>query len=125
MDVVLTLATRYLDGTLTIAVTGELDIATSRQLLACLDAVFIQMARPRGDRSGDQAAVGGAVDEVVIDTGGVSFIDAHGLGALVALQNRARNHGIALRLADPSAAVRRILSITGLRHRLLPHSGMA
>ncbi|GAA2615075.1 STAS domain-containing protein [Actinomadura fulvescens] len=114
MDVALTIATHYADGTLTIAVTGGLDISTSQQLVACLDSVFEQLIRQRR----------GAVDRLVIDTSSVSFIDAHGLGTLVALCNRARHHRISLRLAAPSAAVQRVLAVTGMRHHFLPHPGI-
>ncbi|MFI0446374.1 STAS domain-containing protein [Actinomadura sp. 6N118] len=119
MDGALTLATQHTDGTLTIAVTGELDIATSQQLLACLDGVLTQLAHHRrAGHNGDRA-----VNRLVIDTSSVSFIDAHGLGVLVAMQNRARHHNIALRLVAPSAAVRQVLTITGMRYHFLPYPG--
>lgn len=49
-----------------------------------------------------------------IDLGGVSFIDSSGLGALVHLRNDATSAGVTLILSRPTAAVRRLLQVSGL-----------
>ncbi|GAA2615097.1 STAS domain-containing protein [Actinomadura fulvescens] len=115
MDVALNLATHHTDGILTITVTGELDIATTQQLLACLDSVFAQLSHHRSEHNGDQG-----VNRLAIDTSNVSFIDAHGLGVLIALHGRARRHHIPLHLTAPSPAVDRLLAITGTHHHFAP-----
>jgi anti-sigma B factor antagonist len=51
---------------------------------------------------------------VVVDLADLSFIDSTGLGALVAGFQRARDAGIAFRLARPSRGVRQILVLSGL-----------
>jgi anti-anti-sigma factor len=48
--------------------------------------------------------------EITLDLSGVTSIDAAGMGALVSLQAA----GIYLRLADPTAAVRDLLTLTKL-----------
>ncbi|MFC9970468.1 STAS domain-containing protein [Spirillospora sp. NPDC127200] len=108
MDDALKLSTHHTGTTLTITVTGELDFASSRQLQDCLDSVFIQLARHNGN--GDRA-----VEQLVIDTGGIAFIDACGLGVLVALRNRAHGHRLPLLLATIPASLRRLLAITDMQ----------
>jgi anti-anti-sigma factor len=78
-------------------VTGEIDLGVAAELaaagLACLE---------RAD------------DIVVLDLGQVSFIDSTGIGALVAVRNRAQVVGKTLRLATVSDRVAKVLSIAGL-----------
>jgi anti-anti-sigma factor len=49
-------------------------------------------------------------DIILVDLGGVTAIDAAGLGALISL----RAAGSYLRLVDPSETVRRVLTLTNL-----------
>ena len=55
----------------------------------------------------------GDVRRLVLDLADVSFIDSAGLGALLSIRQRAEGLGIEMRLARPSAAVQRILALTG------------
>jgi anti-anti-sigma factor len=48
--------------------------------------------------------------EIVLDLGGVTAIDAGGIGALVALQAA----GVYLKLMNPTEPVRHVLQLTGL-----------
>jgi anti-anti-sigma factor len=48
---------------------------------------------------------------VVLDLGGVTFLDSSGVRALIRLRQR---HGERLRLGELSAPVRRVLEIAGL-----------
>lgn len=52
--------------------------------------------------------------DIVLDLGGVTAIDAAGVGALVSLQAA----GIYLRLTNPTEAVRLTVRLTGLDHVL-------
>nr|WP_260408581.1 STAS domain-containing protein [Planomonospora venezuelensis] len=77
-------------------VSGEIDIATAPALRARL-----QNALTAGGR-------------LLVDLSGVTFMDARGLSALVAVNNRARELGGAVHLVGVPAAVRRLLRLTGL-----------
>lgn len=86
------------DATLELAVAGDLDMAAAFELETRLDA-FLR----RGD-----------VSAVVMDLVQVGFIDSAGLGALVAIRERAQQLGIGLTIPRVSDRVRRILEMTGL-----------
>jgi anti-anti-sigma factor len=91
------------DERLTIALRGELDIATAPAVLQCLD-------RHRRSYRGP----------VVIDLRGLSFLDSSGLRVLIAADSYARGHGWDLRiLLQVSSPVRRTLEVSGLE-RMLP-----
>lgn len=78
-------------------VAGELDLATVDQF---------------------SARVSGALDTagtaLVLDFGGVTFVDSTGLGSLVRLQDEARKRGKSLDLVQVGRQVRRVLDLTGL-----------
>jgi anti-sigma B factor antagonist len=50
---------------------------------------------------------------VYVDLSGVTFIDSRGLGALLAANERSREGAAAIRIHRPSAAVRRLLDVSG------------
>lgn len=80
-----------------VAVAGEIDVRTAGELRA----VLIGLAED------------GHV-HLVADFAAVRFCDAAGLGALVAVRNRLREHGGDLRLIRVRPAQHRILRVTGL-----------
>lgn len=88
------------DGCVTVMVTGDLDLATKMQLRSHLAAVV-------SERGGQQ---------IVLDLRGLSFIDAGGLGTLIAIQNLAQRAGRTLVLACPPPCLLRLLAITGLEN---------
>ena len=55
----------------------------------------------------------GDVDAVVVDMGDVAFMDSTALSSLMRSKDTLDQKGVSLRLAAPSAAVERILSVTG------------
>jgi stage II sporulation protein AA (anti-sigma F factor antagonist) len=57
----------------------------------------------------------GDLDAVVIDASGLTFLDSSGLRALLSGREQLREKGIELRVADASAAVTRVLDMTGTR----------
>ena len=85
------------DGTRVLTVGGEFDIAVVEDFMAAL----------RGCLRG-AAAVG-------IDLTQVTFIDSSGLGALVRARGEAADAGTPLALVGTSAAVRRLLQVTGMQ----------
>ncbi|TMR04344.1 STAS domain-containing protein [Nonomuraea turkmeniaca] len=95
------LTTSRHNGTVTVAVSGELDIATTELLRSHVLALLREAGRAR------HAAV-------VIEVSRLSFIDAAGLGILVSVRNHARRQQTPLRIAGVTPAMRRLLRITGL-----------
>ena len=91
------LSTRRYDGTVTVTVAGELDVAAAPGLKSYLHKIL--------------AADPG---RIIINLSRVSFIDAAGLGALVALRNRAEQQHTALLLADVPAAMSRVMKLLRL-----------
>ena len=76
---------------------GDLDVNTSPALR---EALF--------------AAVDDGQHALVLDLSGLAFIDSTGLGVLVAVMKQARTRGGDLVLRRPTAAVMRVLELTGL-----------
>ncbi len=63
-----------------------------------------------------QSAIERAANEVgtvVVDMGGVAFMDSTALSSLMRSKDTLDQKGVSLRLAGPSAAVERIFSVTG------------
>jgi anti-sigma B factor antagonist len=84
-------------GVLVVVVTGDLDTASAPVLRAVLCQV------DPGD-----------IDEVLVYMRGVGFVDAAGLGVLVASYRRLRGAGVPLTLVSPRRSVRRALTLVGL-----------
>ncbi len=92
------LSVRVVAGTTVVALRGEIDLFVASHLAAHLDTLT---ADPGSD--------------LVVDLGGVSFIDCSGLGVLCRARNRALARRGRLRLVTGSARFRRMLGATGLR----------
>ncbi len=84
------------DGTATLTVLGELDIATRQQFEDEVDAVVARGAR-----------------RVVIDLARLSFIDSSGLGLLIVLDENAAAAGWELGLTRPCGQVLSVVELTG------------
>lgn len=102
------LFSRRLPGHTVIAVRGELDIATTAGLRDRILTILADTSTP-----------------VVIDLSAVTFCDASGLALLVGTQRRARLHGVAVTLAAPRPAVRKLLRVTGLDRAFVIHPPLA
>jgi anti-anti-sigma factor len=81
-----------------VIVAGNLDMAAAFQFETRIDALL--------------AAAG--VQTVRLDLAQVGFVDSAGLGALLAVRDRANQLGINLAITPVSDRVRRILELTGL-----------
>ena len=88
-----------------LAVSGEVDVYTAPALR---------------DRIADLLDSG--QQRLVIDLGGVEFLDSTGLGVLVAGLNRAREVGGSLSLVCPQERVLKLFRITGLDEVFTVHS---
>jgi anti-sigma B factor antagonist len=93
----LRLSTSQHHGTVTVTVAGELDVATSPDLKSHLDRVLL--AEP---------------SQVIIHLSHCSFIDAGGLGTLVAFKNRAKLRQTGLLLSGIPARMLRLMQLIGL-----------
>jgi anti-anti-sigma factor len=90
------------DGRTTIKLTGELDSATSPLLTAEFELAVTALA----------------LDELVIDMEGLSFIDSAGLRALIQIEHAARDRAFALTVERPAPEVTELLETTGIAARL-------
>ena len=86
---------QHADAYSVIAVRGEVDLHTA----------------PKAQSAIERAA--DANGAVVLDMGGVAFMDSTALSTLVRAKDALQERGIPLRLASPSRAVERIFSVTG------------
>ena len=90
--------TRTADGGCTLAVSGEVDIATCAQL------------REAGEKSVQEVGCTG----LRVDLSAVSFIDSSGIGALIAIRNAGDTAAVPVVFANPSPKVTSVLDITRL-----------
>jgi anti-sigma B factor antagonist len=81
-----------------VTATGEIDSSSAPQFRRILDGLL--------DEPG--------LSEIVVDLGGVTFLDSAGLCVLAATHRRSKGRGIRLRVLASSRAVIRPLQITGL-----------
>ena len=97
----LKISTRTLAGAVHLVVQGEIDLATTPVLV-------------------DRLELAGQADPalLVVDLGGVTFIDGAGLSALLGAARRARSAGRRFQIAHPSAAIRRLLELTAIDQSL-------
>lgn len=82
---------------------GEIDISTAGKLDRAIDEVLGSEPPPR----------------ILVDLGGVTFCDSHGIGTLVLASKRFATGGNQLVLVNVRAWLLRILDITGLREVFL------
>jgi anti-sigma B factor antagonist len=85
------------DGTVRLAVGGMLDIATGPQLHTCLDRVL-----------------GSPTERLIVDFSELTFIDAAGLGTLIAVRLRAEKRHVTLQFAGVPGHMRRLLKLSRL-----------
>jgi anti-anti-sigma factor len=94
----LTVAIERQGDRVSVAVAGELDLGTVDQLEQAV--------------AGELAA--GAVAELVVDLGGVSFVDSSGLGALLRIRQATQQAGGQLILTGVNPGPARVIGIAGL-----------
>jgi anti-sigma B factor antagonist len=100
------LSTRACDGHVIVALRGELDIA---------DAVSV---------AAELAAVAAREPEIIVDLGGLEFIDSSGVAALARGRKQARHAGGDLRLAAAQQQVLRVLTLTRLIEAFPVHASV-
>ena len=97
----LTLSVRPCDDGIIVALSGEVDVCTEGPL----QQVLLWIMSGRSAR-------------IFLDVSGVSFMDCAGLRALLTTRRRAELRGGCMRLVATSAAVRRIIELTGAHEAL-------
>jgi anti-anti-sigma factor len=97
----LTTTTSSTDDRVIVRVTGELDLGTVPQFLVALDD-----------------AIEDAPTHIELDLGQLGFMDSSGVGAYVDAFRRARSRGMTLAIGERSAAVDRVLELSGVEDAL-------
>jgi anti-sigma B factor antagonist len=90
----------------TISLSGELDIASAQ----ILDAALAE-------------ACSGGAKEVVLDMGGIEFMDSEGLNTILRGKRRCEEHSCEYSLTPAKRPVQHVLEATGIRGRLLRKAG--
>lgn len=93
----LSVTTEVADDLATLRLVGEIDLSSAHLLVDSIDA-----------------AVGGGARTVVLDFGGVTFVNSTGLGAMVAATKRLRSEGGDLVLRQFRGIPASALATTGL-----------
>jgi anti-anti-sigma factor len=86
-----------------IALKGDLDMTAAFKLESAIERIVSQHD----------------VNELVLDLGGVDFIDSAGLGSLLSTHERLNDLGITSEITRPSEAVQRVLDASGTRDLLI------
>ena len=97
-----TLRTEAVGAVFVAAVAGELDDHAADGLRAALDRELDKLALPR----------------LVLDLGGITFMDSAGLGVILGRYRRIRERGGDMAIAAAPPAVGKLLAISGL-HKLM------
>ena len=97
----LKISTRTLEGAVHVVLHGEIDIATTPVLVDRLE--LVETRDP---------------PLLVVDLGGVTFIDGAGLTALLGAARRATNAGRRFQIARASGSIRRLLELTAIDQSL-------
>ena len=86
------------------------------QTVGVTDVQNLGAAEATGFESVLCAALGTRPRQIDIDLSQTSFVDCGGVGALVAVRNRARqqNADATVRLLNPALSARRLLKLTGM-----------
>lgn len=87
--------------TIVAAVVGELDLHSAAILRSVLNSA--EDSRP---------------DQIVVDLGGLAFIDSAGIGVLVGALRRAEARGAGLTAVNVSRTIQGVLDVTHLSHAL-------
>ena len=95
------------DGSVVVSLAGELDLYNAEEVRGAL-----------------LAAAAGAPDVLVVDLGGVRFIDSTALGVLIEARSRMGDQS-GFRLAAPGLETRRALEVSGLDRHFLVHDTVA
>lgn len=94
---------KIVNGTLYLALYGELDESTAPQLRENLDTLFREAKFLK----------------VVMDLSALSFMDSTGIGMLIGRYKQLKEKSVPILLASPSKVVDKILTLSGI-YELMP-----
>lgn len=103
----LSVATRQDNGVATLAIAGELDLASGDVLARAIS----------------QAASAGGTHTVIVDLSELRFLDSSGISILLKGRREADSAGIAYRITGATGMVRQVLSLTGVLEHLSAEPG--
>jgi anti-sigma B factor antagonist len=106
-DDLVVLKVQRADGSVCLAASGEIDSSSAPQFRSVLETLLDEPE----------------VSEIVVDLGGVTFLDSAGLCVLAAAHRRLKGRDVQLRVVASSRAVIRPLQITGLWNLLRVEQG--
>lgn len=89
-----------------------MNIEVNGDTLRVSDVSVLGAANSKDFREEVQAAMGKAQIHIEVDLSRTSYVDSCGLGALIALNKRARSRNGAVRLLNPSPPIEQILELT-------------
>ena len=101
---------------------GELDSATSGELIAQFEQVAVQ-----GGAGGGVTSGAGSAPRVALDLSDLTFIDSSGLRAIILVERGAGERGISLTIVPPPEPLTELLQIAGVSDHvtLVPHGAGA
>lgn len=102
MQSYLNVSVRGRGRSIVVDIDGELDLASAPQLVHALEQAWRQCP-----------------DEIVLDLGGLSFMDMSGLRVLLSATERAERRGTEFALTNVRDPIRRVLALAGV-NGLLP-----
>lgn len=92
----------------------DLDVDAGTTTIIRLGGDLDPATAPLLEQAVQQAVDTAGVDRVVLDLGGLAFIDSSGLRVFVTARQALSERGATLLLRNPSANTKRLLDITGL-----------
>ncbi|MHC4143025.1 MAG: STAS domain-containing protein [Planctomycetota bacterium] len=95
-----------------VEVTLDGGVVTARIVTSAVREAAVQAIRMRTQEAIDQA--GGGLTDVVLDFGGVEFIDSSGLGCCFELRNAIAGRGARVILYQPSETVLQLFMVVGM-----------
>lgn len=96
------LITAVKDGSLVARVTGEIDHHSAPAIREQIDALLDSL-QPKG---------------LLLDLSETDFMDSSGLGLILGRQRKTEEIGAKLVLLNPSPAIRKLLHLAGMEHRI-------
>lgn len=95
----MTLDTDLADGTLTVRISGDLDVTVAY--------LPYELVVEQFDQHPD-------IKAVVLDLTDLGFTDSTGIGSIIRIRHHAAEHGASLRLANTPLKFQQLLAMTGL-----------
>ena len=100
-------------GRLVLSPVGELDLVTGPPLVAAARKLILRTAASAADRQPTDPA-----PRLVIDLGGITFIDSAGVKCLLAIHRAAQAHGTTAELVHARPQVHKVITLLGVNREI-------